>query len=73
MQQIWLMRHGQAYDDVNNTFGGWADDKPTPLALNEANEKINELKKLQNKYLTPKGVSFQAGSFCCQGSLSSRT
>ncbi len=46
VQRIWLMRHGEAFDDVNNTFGGWADDKPTEKAMQDAEKTVKKLREL---------------------------
>ena len=40
------MRHGEAFDDVNNTFGGWADDKPTEKAMRDAEKVLEKLREL---------------------------
>lgn len=36
MKEIYLVRHGQALDDIEGLFGGAADHPPTQLALDEA-------------------------------------
>ncbi|MDP3741729.1 MAG: histidine phosphatase family protein [Candidatus Micrarchaeota archaeon] len=46
MNQIWLIRHGEAFDDVNGTFGGWADDEPTKKAMTEAEKVVEQLSEL---------------------------
>ncbi len=40
------MRHGEAFDDINNTFGGWADDKPTEKAMGDAEKALEKLREL---------------------------
>ncbi len=45
--KIFLIRHGEAYDDVYNTFGGWADDEPTVKSMEEALKKVETLKELK--------------------------
>ncbi len=46
--KIFLCRHGQALDDLNNTFGGWADDELTSAGVNES--------KILAKKLSEKGI-----------------
>lgn len=41
MKIVYLVRHGQAVDDVENLFGGAADHKPTEKALKEAEDFAN--------------------------------
>lgn len=49
MKKIYLVRHGEALDDVNNTFGGWADDPLTENGRNLAKELAKTIKSLNPK------------------------
>lgn len=55
MIKLFLVRHGEAMDDVNNTYGGAADDDPTPKGLKSAEELGEKLKnkKIQVLYCSP--------------------
>lgn len=55
MKNIYLVRHGEALDDVNNTFGGAADDPLTEKGERLAKELAEEIKKLnpQKIYSSP--------------------
>ena len=46
MKNIYLIRHGEALDDINKTYGGWADDPLTPKGEKLAEELAKELSKL---------------------------
>jgi alpha-ribazole phosphatase len=55
MRNIYLVRHGEALDDINNTFGGWADDPLTEQGIEMANELAKKVRKLGAKkiYTSP--------------------
>jgi broad specificity phosphatase PhoE len=42
--KILLMRHGEAMDDIHNTFGGWADD---PLSENGKNQAVSKVESIR--------------------------
>lgn len=46
MKNIYLVRHGEALDDIEDTFGGWADDPLTQRGLDLAEELAKELVNL---------------------------
>lgn len=49
MKQVYLVRHGEAEDDINQTYGGWADDPLTDNGRKLAKELAEEIKKLNPK------------------------
>lgn len=44
MKEIYLVRHGEARDDVEDLYGGSADHEPTEKGLKEAEEFAREFK-----------------------------
>ena len=49
MKNIYLVRHGEAEDDINKTYGGWADDPLTPKGETLAEGLAKEISKLAIK------------------------
>ncbi len=49
MRNIYFIRHGEALDDINNTFGGWADDPLTENGIKLAKELAESIKHLEPK------------------------
>jgi broad specificity phosphatase PhoE len=48
--KILLMRHGEAMDDVYNTFGGWADDPLSDKGRQQIRDKADSIKALNIKF-----------------------
>lgn len=44
--KILLMRHGEAMDDITNSYGGWADDPLTEKGEEQARNKVTSIKNL---------------------------
>src|SRR5688500_1524188 len=44
--KILFLRHGEAMDDINNTFGGWSDDTLTENGQSQILEKSKSIKEL---------------------------
>lgn len=46
MKNVYLVRHGEAEDDINKTYGGWADDPLTQKGEKLAEDLAKELTNL---------------------------
>lgn len=43
--RVYFIRHGEAMDDVNNEYGGWADAELSPKGREEVAERAEDLAK----------------------------
>ena len=43
--KIYFIRHGEAMDDINNSYGGWADDPLSEKGREQAQEAGNKFKE----------------------------
>lgn len=45
--KVFFVRHGEAMDDIKNSYGGWADDELSPTGRKGAEQVAIKLKKMK--------------------------